>query len=227
MASTAESAQTAAPEDRSALGAAPKERSSTDWEERWRLQTTPWDLGHATFALQDLIQDKPDWWPKSGRVLVPGCGAAHDVFFVAAATELDVTGLDLSSTAIQVCEKRRSELDAERSVKERIHFVEGDFFQFESRGPFDLIFDYTFLCALPPELRPSWAARMAVLLKPGGTLVTLIYPIGTHEGGPPFAVSPELYEGLLLANFELLRMSECRSAPSRIGREKLAIWKRK
>lgn len=58
-----------------------------------------------------------------------------------------------------------------------------------------------FLCALPPPRRPQWAARVASLLAPHGRLVCLEFPSGKalSEGGPPWGVSPELYEALLAA----------------------------
>lgn len=64
---------------------------------------------------------------------------------------------------------------------------------------FDLIFDYTFLCALPRELRPTWAKRMSELLAPDGFLVCLEWPLqkSPKEGGPPHGLSAELYEELL------------------------------
>lgn len=64
---------------------------------------------------------------------------------------------------------------------------------------FDLIFDYTFLCALPRELRPPWAKRMSELLAPNGFLVCLEWPLqkSPKEGGPPHGLSAELYEELL------------------------------
>lgn len=64
---------------------------------------------------------------------------------------------------------------------------------------FDLIFDYTFLCALPRELRPKWAKRMSELLAPDGFLVCLEWPLqkSPKEGGPPHGLSAELYEELL------------------------------
>lgn len=64
---------------------------------------------------------------------------------------------------------------------------------------FDLIFDYTFLCALPRELRPPWAKRMSELLAPEGFLVCLEWPLqkSPKEGGPPHGLSAELYEELL------------------------------
>lgn len=64
---------------------------------------------------------------------------------------------------------------------------------------FDLIFDYTFLCALPRELRPTWAKRMSELLAPDGFLICLEWPLqkSPKEGGPPHGLSAELYEELL------------------------------
>jgi hypothetical protein len=65
-------------------------------------------------------------------------------------------------------------------------------------GGFDLIYDYTFLCALDPRERARWAQTMRRLLKPGGgELITLIFPIGDYAGGPPHAMSQALVEGLL------------------------------
>lgn len=56
-------------------------------------------------------------------------------------------------------------------------------------------------CALPPQARRAWAEAWGRHLAPGGTLVTLIFPVdpaADPNAGPPFPVTPELYEGLLL-----------------------------
>lgn len=47
-----------------------------------------------------------------------------------------------------------------------------------------------FLCALAPEMREAWADRMAELVKPGGFLVCLQFPMWKEHGqpGPPWAV---------------------------------------
>ncbi|KAI7207470.1 hypothetical protein KC333_g9421 [Hortaea werneckii] len=65
---------------------------------------------------------------------------------------------------------------------------------------FDLIYDYTFLCALPPALRPAWSKRMSQLLSPlGGILICLEFPLKKppSSGGPPHGLTRELYEQLL------------------------------
>lgn len=44
-----------------------------------------------------------------------------------------------------------------------------------------------FLCALHPSMRPAWAAAWARLLKPGGELVTLMFPLPAAPGAPALA----------------------------------------
>lgn len=48
------------------------------------------------------------------------------------------------------------------------------------QGPFDLGFDYTFLCALHPDMRRDWAPAWGRLLRPGGLLLTLIFPVDSN-----------------------------------------------
>ena len=57
-----------------------------------------------------------------------------------------------------------------------------------------------FLCALQPHDRKAWAQRYKTLIKPGGQLATLIFPVDASRNkdeGPPFPVTPELYTELL------------------------------
>jgi hypothetical protein len=84
---------------------------------------------------------------------------------------------------------------AEVPFKESLEFRQASFFDLPSDDDqkFDFIYDYTFLCALDLELRDQWAQKMADLVRPGGELMTLIFPISeTKEGGPPFKVSLKL-----------------------------------
>lgn len=45
---------------------------------------------------------------------------------------------------------------------------------------------------MPLNLRPDWAKRYSEIIKKDGVLITLMYPIDGHEGGPPFAVDEQL-----------------------------------
>lgn len=59
-------------------------------------------------------------------------------------------------------------------------------------------YDYTFLCALHPTMRGDWARTWGKLIKPGGCLVTLEFPIRPDDKtGPPWPVSHQIYTDLL------------------------------
>lgn len=54
-----------------------------------------------------------------------------------------------------------------------------DFFDPKAiNSSFTLAYDYTFLCAIPPEMRVSWASRYSSLIEKDGYLVTLQFPLG-------------------------------------------------
>jgi len=52
-------------------------------------------------------------------------------------------------------------------------------------GPFDLIYEQTCLCALPPGQWSAYADRLAQWLRPGGVLAALFMQTG-KPGGPPY-----------------------------------------
>ena len=86
-----------------------------------------------------------------------------------------------------------------------------------------------FFVAIPPARRVEWAAQMKKLVKRGGYLITLIFPILEHtETGPPFFVRPEHYDEVL--GFEgwekvLDKLPEC-SLPTHVNKERLVVRRR-
>lgn len=127
----------------------------------------------------------------------------------------DAWGLDVSETAVENAKKLASDkqrVDQQYPVRNTEHgrgqasfvlanFFTGDFLPQTNGSHFDVIFDYTFLCALPPELRPQWAKRMSELLSPHGRLICLEFPLdkAPSSGGPPHGLSSSLYEQLFKA----------------------------
>ncbi|GAB0137936.1 hypothetical protein EsDP_00006187 [Epichloe bromicola] len=151
--------------------------------------------------------------PTRRTALVPGCGRSHDVLLLAS-FGYDVVGLDLSPEAVALAEENarcalgRGLYEPVNGLERgRIRWVAADFFSDDwtpglgthGSGKFDLVFDYTFLCALPPEARPQWARRMTQLVHPSGHLICLEFPSGKplSDGGPPWGLTPEVYEALL------------------------------
>ncbi|KAF9109096.1 hypothetical protein BGX27_008006, partial [Mortierella sp. AM989] len=177
-------------------------------------------------ALREVIEEKPiaAQIPKSGNALVPGCGRGVDVFYLGNETR-KAYGLDISPIAVQQCK----DLQAEKGIPEsQVTFFVDDFFKFEiPAGGFQLIYDYTFFCAINPELRPAWGRRMAELISKDGVLITLMFPLANHTDGPPFAVSEDAYHEQLDANFEVLLIDQCSSFKPREGKEKIGVWRRK
>lgn len=69
---------------------------------------------------------------------------------------------------------------------------------------------------------------MSKLIKPGGFLVAVIFPLRPRdETGPPYYVEPEHYDIVLDAGFsKVLDRVPVVSSPSHIGMEHLVVWRR-
>ncbi|KAE8150210.1 thiol methyltransferase [Aspergillus avenaceus] len=184
------------------------------WSNLWDTDNSNlWDRGTPSAALIDILEGRQDLFnpfTEDGRrkkALVPGCGKGYDVAMLAL-HGYDVYGLDVSSTGVNVAREYASvELldpkpynfgpgfdQSRRPEKGQITILEGDFFSSEWKaqdgGLFDLIYDYTFLCALHPNMRVNWAKRMNDLLAPTGHLVCLEFPLFKDPSlpGPPWGL---------------------------------------
>jgi len=146
------------------------------WDERYAAGKTPWDYGGVPPQLRHYLAARPN----GGRALVPGCGSGHEIAAFHAAG-YDVTAIDFAPAAV---ERARANLGPR--LGERV--LLGDFFTHDfAAAPFDVIYERTFLCALPPDLRAPYAARMRQLLASGGALIGLFY-LGEEMDGPPYAL---------------------------------------
>jgi len=146
------------------------------WEQRYLAGRTPWDLRGVPAALLAHLRE-PSAAP--GTVLLPGCGTGYETQAFHACGWRPLA-IDFSPAAVQ---------------QARIHLGplaplvrQADFFADDLGGPYDLIYERTFLCSLPPSCWPDYAARMAQLLRPGGRLAGIFF-FGTDPDGPPFPLS--------------------------------------
>ncbi len=193
------------------------ELNATNWDDRYRERNTPWDLGGPTPVFLRLI--RAGTIPK-GRLLVPGAGRGYDAIAFAQAG-YEVTALDFSPLASEAL--RASAEAAGVALDVRV----GDFF--EAEGEYDAAMEYTFYCAIAPELRTAYRDRMARLIRPGGLLFGLFFPLREKDPeGPPFKVSIEEIKRSFGECFELVceEMPEDSIKP-RKGNEVLMIWRRK
>ncbi|KAL2887055.1 putative thiol methyltransferase 2 [Ceratocystis lukuohia] len=200
------------------------------WDAFWVDGETPWDRAGASPALAEAL-GMPEVLvageaaapaapaaataastPRRKRALVPGCGRGYDVLLLAS-YGFDATGLDASPKAIAEAKETARALADDPAYalapgviqRGSVSWAASDFFAEDLvqalGGPFDLVYDYTFLCALPVAVRPRWAAQMARLLSPTGRLVCLEFPIGKPPatGGPPHGLQSSAYMALLSA----------------------------
>jgi protein-L-isoaspartate O-methyltransferase len=199
------------------------------WESKWTNNRTPWDQ---KIEVPILVQLTNEVYVKSNikRVLVPGCGRGYDVLTlckIPSATE--VLGIDFAPTALEYANQLVEEQKDSHPELKKATFKNQDFFRLPNDEKFDLAFDYTFLCALTPDMREAWANKYQELIAKGGELFTLVFPLTnvnrSTEGGP-FQIDYEIVKNLLeprgFVNIEN-RPNEIAVA-SRKGNESIARW---
>jgi hypothetical protein len=176
------------------------ELSNKKWTAVWDAGLAPGQAFDAASTSPLLVKLIKEGKIPTGRALVPGCGRGYDVTDLATKDRY-VLGLDISETAVKAADDRRDALPEEACYKPNADFQTTSFFELDASTEdkkFDFVYDYTFLCALAPSVRPLWAQKMADLVKAEGELLTLVFPIRPVDAiGPPFAVSLELYRELL------------------------------
>lgn len=167
--------------------------------------------------------------PKASRVLVPLCGKSVDLTWLGDRFG-EVVGIEFVPEAAHAYaqESGREHHHGQWGGREdgpphvtvgNVHILVGDFFACgpELVGHFEAAYDRAALIALPPALRPAYAAHLASLLTNGGRalIVTLDYPQALRSG-PPFATSDDDVVALFgpLGVVERLTHEPTREGPS-------------
>ncbi|HEX9389858.1 MAG TPA: methyltransferase [Usitatibacteraceae bacterium] len=186
------------------------------WNLRFDAAFTPWDQGGVPASLQS-------WATRASgnpapRVLIPGCGSAYEVRFLAG-LGWQVSAIDFSPAAVAQAKRVLGPLAG------HVHLA--DFFADDLAGaPFDLIYERAFLCALPRRLWRAWAVRVAELLKPGGSLAGFFFS-DEGEKGPPFGLHDGELEAMLQTHFtRRQKRRPTDSVPVFAGKESWQVWER-
>ncbi len=193
--------------------------SKTFWDQRYEQANTPWDLGGPSPPFARWLREG-NMTP--GRLLVLGAGRGHDARLFARAG-FEVTAVDFSETAVSAM---RSLTDPNLPID----IVQADIFDLPASydQQFDYVLEYTCYCAIDPSRRADYADLVRRVLKPGGQLVALAFPLWDREGGPPFAVSvAEMVQLFNDRGFELAhRERPFDSVRPRQGNEELLVLER-
>lgn len=134
----------------------------------------------------------------------------------------------------------------------RVSVKEVDFFTFEvdDEDRFSLMYDYTyvafwaspvstslthllprFFVALPKHRRIEWGSQATKLVRPGGYLITLVWPLvdpaNPNPPGPPNPALPEHYAEVLGEAWEKVfdKVPET-SQETHLGQERIVVWRR-
>ena len=193
--------------------------SPQDWDKLYIDNNTGWDLGQPTPVFTNIAKDI-----RPGNLCILGCGHGYDAIMFSQ-NGFNVTAVDFAPTPIKYINDKARELSLS------IITIQESIFSLSPRldNHFDYIIEQTCFCAIDPQKRKAYHDLVYNLLKPGGTIIGLWFPIGKSlsEGGPPFAVSEK--EVKLLFNYKWDMKKEefpNDSIESRLGREKLIIFKK-
>ena len=188
-----------------------------DWDDRYRVGDTPWERGYSAPPLDEYLASHR----VEGLVLVPGCGLGHDVRRLAGQGASPV-GLDLAPFAIE----RARSMPAGGSETYRV----GDFLNLPGDlcGAFDVVFEHTLFCAIPPILRIDYVAAAHRALRDAGVLLAIFFLEIEDPEGPPFPSTHAEIDELFHPCFDTVASWSPRSAyPGRENREEMRIMRKR
>ncbi len=164
------------------------------WQDRYLQNSTGWDLGVVSPPLKAYFDQLSN---KDYKILIPGAGNAYEAEYLHKIGATRVFVADWAQQAIDNIKKRIPCFPASQLLVQ-------DFFKLE--GPFDLIVEQTFFCALPPKLRKKYVNKMHDLLAPNGKLVGLLFQAPLNQNHPPFGGDKAEYLNLFESKFEIITL---------------------
>jgi SAM-dependent methyltransferase len=190
------------------------------WQARYDQGRDAWDTRGITPPLRAYF-DQLDVETQP-RILIPGAGRAYEAEYLHQLGFRQVFVVDIAPEALTALITRVLDFPQE-------HLLLADFFALPNDLPYDIIVEQTFFCALDPALRPAYARQCANLLRPGGTLMGVLFD--TDFGPvqePPFGGSKEEYREYFAPYFNFRHFETAtNSLKPRQGRELFICLKKK
>lgn len=167
------------------------------WHQRWQTQETGW---HERAANPLLVRHVSALnLPPGSRMFLPLCGKSLDIGWLLA-QGYAVAGAELSELAVT---QLFTELGLQPSLSpvgsltrysaEKIDIFVGNIFDLtrEMLGLVEAVYDRAALVALPPDMRPRYAAHVQTLTAAAPQLVICYAYDQSLIPGPPFSVTAE------------------------------------
>lgn len=181
------------------------------WLKRWQEDRIGWHQPRGHPQLHKWFDRMA--LPQGEAVLVPLCGKSVDLLWLASRGRPTI-GVELSPLAIEglfrehplPAPRRESRGDFEVYETQSLRLWCGDFFALraEQLGTVRGAYDRAALIALPPHMRPVYAARMKALLARDARILLLVLEYDqTRMNGPPFSVPRSEVHALFEPDFEV------------------------
>jgi len=208
------------------------------WDQAYLEDRATWDIGTPTPVFDSMLREcglqiagygrhgrlfSSPQGSSSRRVLVPGCGRGYDAMLFAQ-YGFEVTAVDFAPEAVKFL---RAEA-ANRNL--RMEILQDDLFTLseENIARYEIVLEYTCICAIDPARRWEYLHMLHRLLAPGGYFIGLIFPIDGRPGGPPYAIERDSFLSELTTLFDVrfLDIPKTSIKPRR-GKEILVIAQKK
>lgn len=178
------------------------------WDNRYQQNETGWDIGSVSTPLKEYIDQLTN---KDLKILIPGCGNAHEAEYLVEKGFKNVFLVDISPLAFENFSNRNPAFP-------KNNLICADFFNHQAH--YDLIIEQTFFCTLHPSLRTQYAQHTSELLNPTGKLIGLLFDAPLNTDHPPFGGNKAEYLTYFTPFFKIKIMEKAyNSIPPRAERE--------
>ena len=189
------------------------------WEDIYFDDDAGWDLSGVTPVFKSIAQDL-----NPGELCIVGCGRGYDAIMFSK-RGFDVTAVDFAPSPIRSVKN----MAIESSLN--INILQEDIFSLSPKydKKFDYVIEQTCFCAIPPERRLEYEKLDHAILKPGGELIGLWFPLDKtlEDGGPPWGTSILEIKSIFNDGWKIEREEfQDISVDSRQDREKLIIFRK-
>jgi len=115
-----------------------------------------------------------------------------------------VTAVDFSKRAVDNLSKTSLAMDLKIDIRYMDLFKLGELFS----AYFDVVIEYTCLCAIDPDRRAEFCKVVHKILKQKGEFISLLFPINKEDNreGPPFGINLDSMKSIFREKFRICNL---------------------